>query len=850
MVLTGGHSGTAGRVPRVWGKKIPPRNRNFTGREDLLEELRAGITGAVGASGKVTAVVSAPHALHGMGGVGKTLMAVEYAHRFGEHYDLIWWVSADQPNLLRSALAALSPHLNLPPMTTTGIEEACNAVLDALRRGDPYEKWLLIFDNADKPEDLTLLIPEGPGHVLITSRNHQWSSIVETVPVDVFTRRESLEFLAKRVPRTKGDPDADRLAAALGDLPLALEQAGALQAETGMQASEYLELLTERTAELLSFGKPSEYPVSMTAAWGLSVTRLRESLPEAVELLRYCAFFSPEPIPRDVFNQAHPRLSQEIADLINDPIRLSRAIGELGRYALAKIDNTSSRTIQVHRLIQALVREELGWEHRARVRGEVYLLLAQAAPDLPKDPSNWPQYFDLLGHIQPAEIAESRDPEVRALLLQIVRYLQASGDYPSARNYLEEFIKRWSADGSSEDIDVLRARRHLGNILRELGNYSVAYELDFETITLMEQVAGAENEALQLLNGIGADYRARGEFSQALDHDLKSLERHERAFPDGDPQTGRVINSLGLDYGLNSDYEKCKEYHERAFIQQRVLGRTGDAVDRLAPWSGLARAVRLCGDYAEACDLGVEAHAYGASELGPDHPWTLRAAKDLSISWRRMGELEEALVVAEDVHARYVRLFGLTHPDTLAAAMCLANIQRARGDIDNAMTLAVDTVNRYPKIYGPEHPYNRGCTGNLALLLRVTGEPVKARKMNEEALVGLEAKLGRDHHYSLTIATNLASDLAALGEVEAAIRLERGTLRRLTAILGERHPITLGCAANLASDLYVIGEKEESQNLYTVTMNHYAATLGQEHPDTVVARERRHLDSDFDPPPI
>jgi hypothetical protein len=105
VVLSAGQSGMARRVPQVWGKKIPPRNRNFTGREDLLDTLRGEITGRTGITGKVTAVVSAPHALHGLGGVGKTQMAVEYAHRFGAYYDLVWWVSADQPNLLRSALA-------------------------------------------------------------------------------------------------------------------------------------------------------------------------------------------------------------------------------------------------------------------------------------------------------------------------------------------------------------------------------------------------------------------------------------------------------------------------------------------------------------------------------------------------------------------------------------------------------------------------------------------------------------------------------------------------------------------------------------------------------------------------
>ncbi|MEU9019851.1 FxSxx-COOH system tetratricopeptide repeat protein [Actinomadura sp. NPDC048394] len=846
MALSAGQAGMARRVPQVWGKKIPKRNKNFTGREELLTALRAGITDTV------TAVVSVsvPHALHGLGGVGKTQMAVEYAYRYREHYDLVWWIAADQSNLLRSALAGLAPHLDLPPLTATGIEEATSAVLDALRRGEPFDRWLLIFDNADQPEDLRELIPDGPGHVLITSRNHRWAGVVETVPIDVFTREESLAFLAKRVPRTKDHPDADRLADKLGDLPLALEQAGALQAERGMQVSEYLELLTARTSELLAEGKPSEYPLSMTAAWGLSVNSLRESLPEAVELLRYCAFFSPEPIPSEVFNRIHPRLSPEIAELLADPIRLSRAIGELGRFSLAKLDNTG-QAIQVHRLIQALVRDEMSEADRDRVRQEVYLLLAQTAPDDPEDPVGWGDYSDLMPHVQPSEIAGSRDPDVHELLLRVARYLRASGAYTSAQSFLEQIIERWSADGSPDDFDVLRARRHLANVLRELGRFPEAYELDSRTLPKMEQVAGTEHpETLQLLNSLGADLRAAGEFAKALEHDLGSLERHERVLGQHDPQVNRVAHCLGLDYGLMSDYQRCKVFHERAYVQQRSLGRASDAVDLLAPGSGLARAVRLCGDYAEAYDLGQYLYNFGVQKLGPDHPWTLRTTKDLSISLRRLGDFEQSLELALDVQARYTRLYGLSHPDTLASAMCLANIQRTVGDLDSATTLAADTVNRYSRVYGEHHPYNHGCRGNLALLTRVNGDPGKARVINEEALEGVEAKLGRDHHYSLTIATNLASDLAAIGEVEAAVRLGRGTLRRLAAVLGETHPMTLGCAANLSADLFVLGEKEEAQNLHAETLDRYAATLGQEHPDALVAQQRRHLDFDFDPPPI
>ncbi|GAB2868679.1 hypothetical protein GCM10022221_82080 [Actinocorallia aurea] len=830
-----------GRVPDVWGK-VPPRNKNFTGREDLLTRLRERVTG------QVTAVV--PHALHGLGGVGKTQMAVEYAYRYRQEYDLVWWVPADQPALVRSSLAALAPHLGLPPATATGIEDAANAVLDALRRGEPYARWLLVFDNADQPEHLQDVLPQGPGHVLITSRNHRWEGVVDTVPVDVFTRAESVQFLAKRVPRTVPDSDAERLAHELGDLPLALEQAGALQAETGMPVAQYLELLTERTAQLLSEGKPSEYPVSMTAAWGLSVASLSGTMPEAIDLLRACAFFGPEPIPRDVFSQPRGDLGPKLAALLRDPIRLSRAVGELGRYALAKID-ASARTIQVHRLIQALVREELDAEEQRRVRHEVHVLLATAAPGTPDDRTSWPAYYDLLGHIQPSGVAESKEPEVRRLALDVVRYLYASGGYASARLFVQGFIDRWSQDGTPDDLDVLKARRQLGNVLRELGLYQSAYELNQATLKLHRgRVDQDEKEVLRLVNTIGADLRARGDFPAARAHDLESRARHEAVIGENEPHTLRVINSLALDYGLISDYQQSKRLHEEGYMRMRALGRKAGAVDVLAPWSGLARAVRLCGDYAEACDVGEEAYHYGANELGADHPWTLRTGKDLSIAWRRVGELDRALELALEMHARYVRLYGLSHPDTLASAMCLANAQRALGDLDSAVDLAADTVNRYPNVYGPEHPYNHGCAGNLAILRRATGEPEAARALNEAALAGLESKLGRDHHYPLTVAANLSSDYADLERLDEAVALGADTRERLARVLGPRHPMTLSCAANLSSDLALLDRKDEAEALFTGTLEAYSATLGLAHPDAVVAQDRRHLDSDFDPPPI
>jgi hypothetical protein len=837
-------------VPEVWGR-VPPRNKNFTGREELLDRLHHGIVGS-------DVAVVLPHALHGFGGVGKTQVAIEYAWRHRSEYDLVWWISADQPILVRSALAAMATRLGMPPADATGIDDAAAAVLDALRRGEPYSRWLLVFDNADRPEDISDVIPrDGPGHVLVTSRNHRWQGVVDTVPVDVFDRLESIAFLSKRAARTIAPEDADRLAQELGDLPLALEQAGALQAETGMSIDEYLQLLKEQATLLLAEGKPSEYPVSMTAAWSLSVSQLRERLPEAVDLLRCCAFFGPEPIPRDVFAPVvdasglqTPATGSPLGPLLANPILLWRAIAELGRYALAKID-TENRTIQVHRLVQTLLREELDTAERERFQHEVHLLLAAAAPKEPEDTADWERYVDLLAHTEPADVAGCADRNVRGFSLDAVRYLYISGDYRTARSSAERLIGAWSPESGENDRQVLMARKHLGDALRELGEYTVAYELNRLTLDRMNEALGPDDAStLVLANSHGADLRARGDFQAARDHDESSHQRHLAAFGTADRRTLRALNNLAADYTLISDYKSARRLYLETFQLQRIPGPWVGAVDQLFVRNGLARAVRLSGEYAEAVDLGEDGFAFGKKELGREHPWTLRTAKDLSIAQRRVGATEEALELAQDTYEREARVFGDDHADTLAAAMNLSNALRTLDRVDEGYPLAVETMRLYPPVYGQDHPYNQGCAVNLALLERVRGEPEEAARLDRAALAGLTTRVGRRHHYTLTCALNLASDLAALGDSASARELGERTRIELVALLGEHHPLTVACSANLVHDLRAEGRGEEADRLADETLEHYAGVLGLAHPDAQAFRDGRRLDFDFDPPPI
>jgi hypothetical protein len=833
---------------RIW-VGVPPRNKNFTGRADILEQLRHRTTG--GKPAVLLSKESLPRALQGLGGVGKTAVTVEYAYRYAADYDLICWIRADQTPLVRSSLAALAEYLGLPAPSASGIDLTTRTVLDALRRGEPFSRWLLIFDNADQPEELLPFIPDGPGDVLITSRNHRWDPVVDTIPLDVFERAESVQFLLKRVPRRLTETEADKLGESLGDLPLALEQAGAVLFESGMSVDVYLQLLGDRVADILAQGTALEYPTSMTAAWQVSVAQLRQQSPQALELLRCCAFLGPEPIPREVFKFSSEESLTGVGALIADPIELSTAISVLGRFALVKMDGPY---ITVHRLIQALLRAELEPAEQRRYRQDAHSILAVGAPGNPTDATNWPRYRDLVAHVgsETTDLAHCQVPTHRAFALEVVRYLSESGDFASCRAFAERFIEQWTKDSGPIDPYVLDARRHLGNALRELGHAAAAYQTIETTLRSAVEVLELRNPlTLHLRNAFGADLRARGDFAAALALDEETRELHNEVFGSTDPQTLRVMNNLAIDYGLSSKYLQAREMWKDLYIQQRDAKPNSAAPEVVNAWTGLAAAVRLCGYFPQARDLGQEAMAYGLDKLGPEHYLTLRAATDLSIAMRRIPvNFDEGLELAADTleHCRHRR--GEQNPDTMAAAISLYNIRRVVGQTTQALQLAESTVEKYPGVYGAEHPYNYGVIGNLALMRRLAGELKTARRLNETALAGLDAKLTRDHFFSLTVAVNLATDLAALGDIKAARALGEDSLARLIRLFGEDYFLTLSCASNLALDMAADGAEEEARVLSVTTTSRCAQTLGPDDPLTESATSGTRINVDFDPPPI
>ncbi|MBE1533025.1 FxSxx-COOH system tetratricopeptide repeat protein [Actinomadura algeriensis] len=837
-------SATGGQ-PEIWGS-VPMRNPHFTGRESTLDRLHRELS----ASTDGTFVLQA---LQGLGGIGKTQLATEYAHRFASDYDVVWWVPAESDLVARAALAALAEALGVGGADSA---VAVRNVLDSLRLGRPYPRWLLIYDNAVGPDEIAGFLPSGGGHVIVTSRSTQWRHGARNLEIDVFDRAESRSFLAQRVAGLDGD-DADEIAEALGDLPLALEQAAAFQSETGIAAETMLRELRERAREMLdAFNEnpPVGYPLTLATVWATSVLRLRAQSPDAMALLDRLALFGPEPIPLDTFAEARHVLGGQFGEMLTDTLRLQRALRHLGRYSLARVE-TVHNTIRVHRLIQAVTRADLADGDRERARRDVHVLLSARAPVDPDDPDNWAVYQGLLGHVRESGVIECALPEVRRFCVRFARYLYVRGDYEGSRAFAESAIEHWTrapAPGVEPDLDehVLSMRMVLGVDLRLLGELRAAHELDEATLARMTAALGPEHEeTLRLMNSYAGDLRALGRFGAAMEHDELSLELHRRVFGPDDPWTLMAGNNLAIDCRLSGRYDRALELDEETLAHRlRVYGRpTNHWV--LFTRNQVARDLRELGEYERSVRRQREVVADYEQALGPEHPNLLRARKNLSVSLRKAGYFAEARELAEQVSEHYERRFSPTHLDTLAARCNLVNDLRVTGEPEEARALGAQTLERFTETLGADHPFTHGCAVNLAVVLRRLGRHAEAAELNERAWRTLSASIGAENDYTLIALANLASDRSAAGDFAAAADTGGKALAGFLAAFGADHPLTLQCAVNLAADVAAAGG-DGAAAVEGDPVRRLAERLGTDHPVARAAARGERLDFDFEPPPV
>jgi hypothetical protein len=658
----GGLPRLPGTLPRVWN--VPARTALFTGRDHLIVQLRARLVA------ERRFIVSA---LYGMGGVGKTTLAVEYAHRFAGDYRLVWWVNADEPALIGQQLASLAVTAGL---AVSGADTpTALAALNAFLHTNPG--WLIIFDNATSPAELSGLLPQGPGDVLVTSRAGGWDAVGPALAVDVFTRPESLTLLASALP-TLAEPDRDLLAERLGDLPLAVAQAVGVINETAMPVADYLTALADAAGSVLSVGTPVGYPLPLAASVQVAVDRLAAEDPAAAELAGLCALLAPEPVPLSLLVGAPAGLlPPPLAAVAANSFALRQCVARIARFGLAQL---AAQDLTMHRLTQAVIADRLSPADRATKRDLVNRLLVAAKPDDGTHPTRWPQWGQLLPHIFAADLATTADDELRELGCTAVWHLQARGEPRAARPIAEELRARWLHDHGPDDHAALAITAALASTYKILGRYQEAHRLDEQVYATWRRVLGDDHpDTLWSANSLAADLRRlrRHEEAYALDED--TLARRRRVLGEDHPDTLYSAN------GLAADLRRLHRYDESYALDEDTLGRRrrvlgDDHPDTLFSATGLADDLRRLRKHEEAHALELDTLRRRRRVLGPDHPDTLFSANRLGADLRRLGRYSEARAIDEDTLTRRRRVLGDEHPDTNRSTNALAADLRLLAD--------------------------------------------------------------------------------------------------------------------------------------------------------------------------
>jgi len=698
----------------------PAHNPYFTGREDLLARLH----GALSAGG--TTAITQAHAITGLGGVGKTQLAVEYAHRHADEYRHVLWVGAGTETDILSAYTRIAAALSLVPDGTRDTE----AIRDAVKAWlDGNGGWLLVFDNADEPDILAPFLPTRPkGHVLVTSRAQTFGAlnIRDVLPVDVLPEKEAIKFLFDRTRCDRADSAeqaaAGQLARELGCLPLALEQAGAYIEANASTLRRYLQSYRALRLDLLDEERPEitgRYPLPVTKTWQMNFEAVEEEAPATADLLRFASFLAPDAIPYELVTDGARELGERLAQALEGadkvPARLDRLLGALRRYSLVAC-NPADQSFSVHQLVQEVTKWRMGDDDR-RTWAERTVRAADAAFPAPEF-ENWRECDRLLPHAQAAcELVIARgieSAEAGTLLNQTAYRLDDRAQCAEAEPLYRRALEIKEKVLGPEHPSTATSLNNLAALCRAQGRYAEAEPLFRRALEIREKVLGPEHpDTAGSLNNLAGLYYAQGRYAEAEPLFRRALEIAEKALGPEHPSTAGGLNNLALLYDDQGRYAEAEPLYRRALeIFEKVLGP--QHLYTATSLNNLAALYYAQGRYAEAEPLYRRALAIKEKALGPEHPSTATSVGNLAALYRAQDRYAEAEPLYRRALAIKEKALGPEHPSTATATENYAVLLRHLDRDEEAAALDARAAEIRRKHAEQEEEARKGAGGGTA----------------------------------------------------------------------------------------------------------------------------------------
>ncbi|MGK3960537.1 FxSxx-COOH system tetratricopeptide repeat protein [Sorangium sp. So ce1667] len=796
------HSGMPAMPEDMPPNNLPRQRSDFVGRDEELEALARSLA----REHRASVIQSRQAAVYGLGGIGKTSIAIEYAYRYAAQYPGgIWWVDAEGDPF--AAMVRLADVLCTvgPPEVRSSLRKRPKAQDKLAGRvrwilQNRQEPSLLVLDNITDPA-WNELLPAGRVSTISTSRDVRLM-IGRPVGLDVLSAEEAkkLAVLIAGDVSTPAEVEAlDRIVRGdLGGFPVAVVAAASAVRRCKHSWAEYERHLRAQPSKLFSRHEAhGEYPRSVFGALAFSIDLCP---PQSLErqLLNIGAFTSPDDLPFEDLDQLP--VDGPLAALSSGSIEANDALATLDDLGLLHLDK-NTHSASMHRLVQTAVRHQMNAiESRACVEAALRLV-DHAFPESSEDVETWPLCARWLPHaLSVTSHAETYDvaKDVRGrLIARFAVYLQGRAAFKEAKRYLERALALHEAVFGPDDPKVAAVLRSLGSVLHDLSDLHGARAHLERALAIDVARSGPDHpDVARDVNDLGSVLMDQGDVPGARKRLERALAIDEATYGPDDPSVAIRLNNLGTLFRDLGDFAGARVHLERALaIDIRAYGPDHPTVANGR--TNLGRLLHDLGDLKGAREQFEEALKIDEHSYGLYHPRFALALNNRGRVLRDLGDLagaradfERALAIVEDT-------YGPDHPDVARDINNLGSVLRDLGDLQGARANFARVLKISEATYGPNHPAVAIGCNNLGSVLQALGELPGAREQLERALGIAQATYGPDHPLIASIVNNLGRALQALGDLSGAWQMIERAVEIATNTLGQAHPSVQIFARNL-----------------------------------------------------
>lgn len=739
------------------------RNPFFTGHELLLEALHECLRP------DQAVIFAQSYSIYGLGGMGKTQLAVEYAYRYSLEYTAVFWISGESVEQILTSFLAIAELLDLP-----GRQEANQQIIVAAvqRWLCNHGKWLLIWDNLEEVELLRRYLPPArQGSILVTTRCQALGEVAQNIELPVMTPEEGILLLLRRakilateatkehaaqfaVSQPREYTHALELVTTLGGLPLALDQAGAYIEVTRCSICDYVSLLRSSELRLLEeYDESSDHPFSVGKTFALAFEQLERDNPSAVEIVTACAFLAPEAIPETFFLNGAAQLGATFEWLAADPFAFQAAFKALLKYSLIQRD-AAVHTLSLHRLVQVVLKGRLSPMTAYSWAGRVTQAMTQLFPsDEDMQVDYWPVCEQLLSHalvcLNLCERGCEEETHYFPLMCHVATYLFKRARYSEAEPLFLRAVQMGETIPGLQQLLLTEGLRGLGMLYYEQGKYEQAEPLLERALRITEHTMGPDHpQIVTPLNYLGRLYIEQGKYERAKPLLERALRIAEQALDPDHPYRAMAMNNLGELYHQEGAYEQAEPLYQWALrIREQTL--SADHPQIASPLTNLGILYGEQGKYTQAEPLLERALHIWEQALGSDHPYLATALSNLGEIYRQQGKDEQAEPLLERALHIWEQTLG---PDNLQIAMVLDNLGNLYGTqarYEQSELVLERAVRILEQSLGPNHVHLVYPLTSLSDSYSKQGKYEQARSLYQRSLAIREQSLGPDHPKTL-----------------------------------------------------------------------------------------------------